>query len=62
MATETLSEPSTGVEPMTFQIPVIGSTPVGDSENSFPEYFDLRTLLHYLHFIKVINLFIISTR
>ena len=26
----------------------MGSTPVGDSENSFSEYFDLRTLLHYL--------------
>ena len=26
---------------------VMGSTPVGDSENSFSEYFDLRTLLHY---------------
>ena len=27
----------------------MGSTPVGGSENSFSEYFDLRTLLHYLH-------------
>ena len=26
---------------------VMGSTPVGGSENSFSEYFDLRTLLHY---------------
>ena len=25
---------------------VMGSTPVGGSENSFSEYFDLRTLLH----------------
>ena len=38
---------------------VMGSTPVGDSENSFSEYFDLRTLLHYLHFIQVTNPFII---
>ena len=30
---------------------VMGSTPVGGSENSFSEYFDLRTFLHYLHFI-----------
>ena len=37
---------------------VMGSTPVGDSENSFSEYFDLRTLLHYLHFIQVTNPFI----
>ena len=29
------------------------------SENSFSEYFDLRTLLHYLHFIQVSNPFII---
>ena len=28
---------------------VIGSTLVGGSENSFSEYFVLRTLLHYLH-------------
>ena len=28
----------------------MGSTPVGGSENSFSEYFDLRTLLHYLIF------------
>ncbi len=27
---------------------VMGSTPVGGSENSFSECFDLRTLLHYL--------------
>ena len=27
---------------------VMGSTPVGGSENSFSEYFDLRTLLHDL--------------
>ena len=33
---------------------VIGSTPVGDSE-----YFDLRALLRYLHFIQVTNPFII---
>ena len=26
----------------------MGSTPVEGSENSFSEYFDLRTLLHYL--------------
>ena len=38
---------------------VMGSTPVGGSENSFSEYFDLRTLLHYLHFIQVTNPFII---
>ena len=30
----------------------MGSTPVGGSENSFSEYFDLRTLLHYLHLSK----------
>ena len=29
---------------------VMGSTPVGDSENSFSEYFDLRALLRYLHY------------
>ena len=29
---------------------VMGSTPVGGSEKSFSEYFDLRTLLHYLVF------------
>ena len=34
----------------------MGSTPVGGSENSFSEYFDLRTL-HYLHFVS--NPFII---
>ena len=39
---------------------VMGSTPVGGSENSFSEYFDLRTLLHYLHFIQVTNPFIIQ--
>ena len=38
---------------------VKGSTPVGGSENSFSEYFDLRMLLHYLHFIQVTNPFII---
>ena len=38
---------------------VMGSTPVGVLENSFSEYFDLRTLLHYLHFIQVTNPFII---
>ena len=27
--------------------------------NSFPEYFNLRTLLRYLHFIRVTNPFII---
>ena len=37
----------------------MGSTPVGGSENSFSEYFDLRTLPHYLHFIEVSNPFII---
>ena len=36
----------------------MGSTPVRGSENSFSEYFDLRTLLHYLHFIQVTNPFI----
>ena len=35
----------------------MGSTPLGDSENSFPEYFDLRSLLRYLHFILVTNPF-----
>ena len=35
----------------------MGSTPVGGSKNSFSEYFDLRTLLHYLHFIQVTNPF-----
>ena len=30
---------------------VMGSTPVGGSGNSVSEYFDLRTLLHYLYFI-----------
>ena len=28
---------------------VIGSSPVGGSENSFSVYFDLRAFLHYLH-------------
>ena len=37
---------------------VMGSTPVGGSENSFSEYFDLSTLLHYLHFIQVTKPFI----
>ena len=37
---------------------VMGSTPVGGSENSFSEYFNLRTLLHYLHFMQVTNPFI----
>ena len=36
----------------------MGSNPVAGSENSFSEYFDLRTL-HYLHFIQVTNPFII---
>ena len=35
-----------------------GSTPVGGLEKSFSEYFDLRMLLHYLHFIQVTNPFI----
>ena len=50
---------------MTFQIPVatgiwkvMGSALVKCSENSFSEYFDLRMLLHYLHFIQVTNWFI----
>ena len=34
---------------------VMGSTPVGGSENYFSEYFDLRTPLHCLHFIQVTN-------
>ena len=37
---------------------VMGSTPVEGSEKSFSEYFDLRTLLHYLHFIQVTKPFI----
>ena len=37
---------------------VMGSTPGGDSENSFSEYFNLRTVFHYLHFIQVSNPFI----
>ena len=36
----------------------MGWTPVGGSENSFSEYFGLRTLVHYLHFIQVSNPFI----
>ena len=36
----------------------MGSTPVGGSENSFSEYFDLRTLLHYL----TTAVFVILTR
>ena len=36
----------------------MGSSPVGGSKSSFSEYFDLRTLLHYLHFIQVTNPFI----
>ena len=39
---------------------VMGSTPVGGSENSFSEYFDLRTLLYNLLFIQVTNPFIIT--
>ena len=31
----------------------MGSTPIGGSEKSFSEYFDLRTLLRYLHLIQV---------
>ena len=37
----------------------MGSTYVGDSENSFPEYFDLRPLLRHLDLILVTNLFVI---
>ena len=37
---------------------VMGWTPVGDSENYFSEYFGLRTLLRYLHFIQVTDPFI----
>ena len=33
---------------------VIGSTPVGGSENSFSEYFNLRTLLHYLQHDSIV--------
>ena len=33
------------------------STPVGDSENSFSEYFSVRVFLHYLHFIQVTSPF-----
>ena len=36
---------------------VMSSTPVGGSENSFSEYFNLRTLLHYWYFIQVTNPF-----
>ena len=39
---------------------VMDSTPLGCSENSFSEYFDLRTLLCYLHFFQVTNPFIIN--
>ena len=35
----------------------MGLTPVGGSEKF--DYFDLRTFLHYLHFIQVTNPFII---
>ena len=47
---------------MTFQNTgkVMRSTPAGGSENSFSEYFDLRTLLRYLHFIQVTNPLIIA--
>ena len=38
---------------------VIGFTPVGDSENSFSEYFDLRILLCFLLIIQGTNPFII---
>ena len=38
---------------------VIGSIPVGGSENSFSEFFDLRTLLRYFHFIQIAIPFII---
>lgn len=46
---------------MTFQntSKVMGLTPVGGSENSFCQYFDLRTLVHYLHFSQVTNPLII---
>ena len=37
---------------------VMGSTSVGGSENSFSEYFNLRTFLHYSHYIQVTNPFI----
>ena len=37
----------------------MGSTAIGGSESSFVEYFDLKTLLSYLHFIQVINSFIL---
>ena len=40
---------------------LMGSTPVGGSEKCFSEYFDLRTLLHYLPFIQVTNPFIAIT-
>ena len=33
----------------------MGLTPVGGSENSFSDYFDLRTLLRYLKFFPSIN-------
>ena len=37
----------------------MGSTPVGGSGNSFSEYFDLRTLLRYLHFSQAAYPFVI---
>ena len=37
------------LEPPTGIWKVMGSTPVGGSENSFSDYFDLRTLLHYIY-------------
>ena len=40
---------------------VMGSIPVGGSENSFPEFFDLRTLLRYFRsFIERYNNVIIT--
>ena len=41
---------------------VMGSTPVGGSENSFPEYFDLRTLLHYLNYKSYIYFLVASSQ
>ena len=55
----TTSLPAQWLERPTGIWKVMGSTPVGGSENYFSEYFDLRTLLHYLHFIQVTNPFII---
>ena len=46
----------------THTITVMGSILVESSESSenyFSEHFDLRTLLHYLHFIQVTKPFII---